>query len=71
MRTTALLPSVAMRDVRAAWEELGKPDSHTRALAEASKILLNDNPAVFSPEMDAKISSRFKGLVTGDVCWPS
>ena len=69
MRTTALLPSVAMRDVRGAWEELGKPDSHTRALAEASKILLGDNPAVFSPEMDAKIRSRFKGLVAGDACW--
>ena len=71
MRTTALLPSVAMRDVRGAWEGLGKPDTHTRALAEASKILRHDNPAIFAPEVDAKIRTRFKGLVAGDARWQS
>lgn len=71
MRTTALLPSIAMREMRGAWEEMGKPDTQTRALAEASKILIGDNPAVFSAEMDAEIRIRFNGLVAGDSCWCS
>jgi trimethylamine--corrinoid protein Co-methyltransferase len=66
MRTTALIPSVAMRDIRGIWAENGKTDAHTRALAEAEKILTRDNPAVFSPEVDAKLRTRFKDLVAGD-----
>jgi trimethylamine--corrinoid protein Co-methyltransferase len=69
MRTTALIPSVAMRDIRAIWEENGKTDAHTRALAEAEKILTRDNPAVFSPEVDEKLRARFKDLVAGDAGW--
>ena len=71
MTTTALLPTVAMRDMRSIWEENGKTDAHTRALAEAEKILTRDNPAVFSPEVDAKIRDRFKDLVSGDAGWKS
>jgi trimethylamine--corrinoid protein Co-methyltransferase len=69
MRTTALMPSIAFRDVRAAWEEMGKSDAHSRALGEANKILTRDNPAVISPQTDAKIHARFKGLAAGDVGW--
>jgi trimethylamine--corrinoid protein Co-methyltransferase len=69
MRTTALIPSVAMRDMRGIWEENGKTDAHTRALAEAEKILTRDNPAVFSPEIDEKLRARFKDLVAGDASW--
>lgn len=71
MRTTALIPSVAMRDIRGIWAENGKTDAHTRALAEAEKILTRDNPAVFSPEVDAKLRTRFKDLVAGDAGWKS
>jgi trimethylamine--corrinoid protein Co-methyltransferase len=70
MRTTALIPSVAMRDIRGIWAENGKTDAHTRALAEAEKILTRDNPAVFSPEVDAKLRTRFKDLVAGDAVMP-
>jgi trimethylamine--corrinoid protein Co-methyltransferase len=71
MRTTALLPSIAMRDMRGIWEENGKTDAHTRALAEAKKILSRDNPAAFSQEVDSKIRARFKDLVAGDAGWKS
>jgi trimethylamine--corrinoid protein Co-methyltransferase len=69
MRTTALMPSIAFRDVRAAWEETGKSDAHSRALTEATKILTRDNPAVLSPHVDAKIRARFKGLTAGNAGW--
>jgi trimethylamine--corrinoid protein Co-methyltransferase len=69
MRSAALLPKIAVRDVRGAWEAQGKSDAHTRALAEAGNILSRDNPAVFSAELDAEIRKRFKGLVAGDAGW--
>ncbi|CAB1082488.1 Trimethylamine methyltransferase mttB (EC (TMA methyltransferase) [Olavius algarvensis Delta 1 endosymbiont] len=69
MRTTALLPSVAFRDVRAAWEDMGKSDAHSRALTEARKILTRDNPAVLSPRVDDKIRARFQGLTAGNAGW--
>ena len=69
IRTTALLPSIATRDMRGVWEKTGKADAHTRALTEATKILNRENPAVFSAETDANIRARFKGLVAGDSCW--
>ena len=69
MRSAAMLPQIAVRDVRGAWEAQGKSDAHTRALAEAGKILSRDNPAVFSAELDAEIRKRFKGLVAGDAGW--
>jgi trimethylamine--corrinoid protein Co-methyltransferase len=69
MRTAALLPSVAMRDMRGIWAHNGKTDAHTRALAEAKKILTRDNPAVFAPQMDADIRARFQGLVAGNAGW--
>ena len=69
MRTTALMPSIAFRDVRAAWEDKGKSDAHSRALTEATKILTHDNPAVLLPQVDAKIRARFKGLTAGNAGW--
>ena len=71
IRTTALLPSIAVRDMRGVWEKTGKTDAHTRALTEATKILNRENPAVFSAETDANIRARFKGLVAGDSSWRS
>ncbi len=68
-RTTALLPNIAMRDMRGTWEKNGKTDAHARALVEATRILTRENPAVFSAETDANIRARFKGLVAGDAGW--
>jgi hypothetical protein len=67
--TAAVLPEVAMRDMRATWQEKGRPDAHTRALSKASSILSHDNPTVFSSEVDLKIRARFKNLVAGTAGW--
>ena len=69
MRSTAVLPKVATREMRGSWEEKGRPDAHTRAMNEARKILIRDNPALFSAEVDRKIRDRFEGLVEGNGGW--
>ena len=70
MRTTALLPEIADRDPRQQWEEKGALDSHARAMQRVREILVRDNPAVFSPDVDARIRAEFEGLVAGDVVLP-
>ena len=66
MRETALLTHVANRDMRSTWEAEGCPDANYQALARARTILENDNPALFSKDVDEKIRSRFEDLVAGD-----
>lgn len=69
MRSAAVLPTVATREMRAKWEEAGRPDAHALALQQAAKILKQDNPAVFSSEVDGRIRARFNNLVSGDAKW--
>lgn len=69
MRTAALLPDIAIREMRGTWENKGRQDAHTRAMEVCRKILTKDNPAVFSDALDAKIRDRFSGLVAGDAEW--
>jgi trimethylamine--corrinoid protein Co-methyltransferase len=69
MRTEALFPDVATRDMREIWKEKGSPDAAHRALAKARMILTKENPAVFSDDVDAKIRDRFEDLVKGDAGW--
>jgi len=69
MRTTALLPKVATREIRTTWEDKGRPDVNILAMNEARKILTRDNPAVFSEDVDRKIRARFEGLVAGNAGW--
>jgi trimethylamine--corrinoid protein Co-methyltransferase len=71
MRTTAVLPKLANREMRSAWHDNGSPDTQARALHEAREILTSDNPAVFSEDVDSKIRIRFEGLVDGNVRWES
>ncbi len=66
MRSTMLLADVADRDPRAQWKERGGLDSQARALQGVKAILTRENPAVFSPEMDANIRKAFPGIVAGD-----
>ena len=70
MRTTALLPEIANRDARQQWQEQGAPDSQARAMRRVREILARDNPAVFSPDVDARIRAEFKELVAGDAVLP-
>jgi trimethylamine---corrinoid protein Co-methyltransferase len=66
VRTTAFLPEIADREARGQWESRGAPDSHSKAMRRVREILSQDNPAVFSPDLDARIRARFRGLVAGD-----
>lgn len=66
MRTTALLPDIADRETRVTWSEKGGLDTVDRALIKARKILERDYPSLFSPEVDARIRQRFKGMVGGE-----
>ena len=70
MRTTALLPEISNRDARQRWQEQGAPDSQARAMRRVREILARDNPAVFSPDVDARIRAEFKELVAGDAVLP-
>jgi trimethylamine--corrinoid protein Co-methyltransferase len=65
-RTTAVLPSIADRATRQQWQAAGALDSQARALQRVRNILRRDNPAVFSPDVDAQIRAEFEGLVDGD-----
>jgi trimethylamine--corrinoid protein Co-methyltransferase len=69
MRTTAFLPEIADRDSRDQWEAKGRLDSQAQALARAREILERDNPAVFAPEVDARLRAQFEGLVAGEATW--
>lgn len=66
MRTAMLLTEIADRDPREQWEETGALDAQARAMLHVKEILTQDNPAVFSPEVDARIRSEFVGIVAGD-----
>ena len=69
VRGTAMVPKVATREMRGQWENTGRHDASANALLEAARILKQDNPAVFSMEVDRKIRERFSDLVAGDAKW--
>jgi trimethylamine--corrinoid protein Co-methyltransferase len=66
MRTTALLPDIADRDPRDQWQAKGALDSQAKAMKRVREILGGDNPAVFAPDVDARIRAEFVDLVAGD-----
>jgi trimethylamine--corrinoid protein Co-methyltransferase len=73
MKKSALLPDIADRYPRPRWQAQGGLDAHARAMRRARDILTRDNPAVFSPEVDARIRAEFEGLVSGEAAmeWPA
>jgi trimethylamine--corrinoid protein Co-methyltransferase len=66
IRNTAFLPKLADRQPRSQWEAQGAPDTHARAMELVHDILSHDNPALFAPEVDARIRAEFENLVAGD-----
>ena len=66
MKTTALLPYVADRDMREGWATKGALDSQERAIRRARLILSKPNPAALAPELDARLRQEFPGLVSGE-----
>jgi len=69
MRSTALLPMLAIREMRAAWEANGRPDVYSNAMAQVKEILSQNNPVVFDDAVDHQIRNRFKDMVAGDSRW--
>ncbi len=70
MKTSALLPSLADRAARATWESRGALDTQARAMTRVREILARQNPAVFPPEVDARVRAQFPGLVAGALQMP-
>jgi trimethylamine--corrinoid protein Co-methyltransferase len=66
MKTTAVLPKLANRDMRQQWEDAGRPSIHDRAMAEARRILAQPSRAVWDAKLDGEIRAKFPGLVAGD-----
>jgi trimethylamine--corrinoid protein Co-methyltransferase len=66
MRTTMYLTDLADRDPRQQWQENGAQDTQARAMSRVKEILTRDNPAVFSPDIDAQIQAHFIGMLSGD-----
>ena len=66
IRSTALLPAIADRSPRGQWQAKGGLDAQDRAMQRAREILTRENPAVFAPEVDARIRAAFTDLVTGE-----
>jgi hypothetical protein len=60
------LTDIADRDPRQQWSEGGALDVQARAMLRVKNILTRDNPAVFSPDVDARLREEFTGMVTGD-----
>jgi trimethylamine--corrinoid protein Co-methyltransferase len=65
MRTTMYLTEIADRNPREQWQENGALDAQARAMLRVKDILTRDNPAGFSPEVDAQIRSEFAGMISG------
>ncbi|MBK5107325.1 MAG: trimethylamine methyltransferase family protein [Anaerolineales bacterium] len=66
MRTAMYLTDLADRVPRLQWMENGAQDTQARAMARVKEILTKDNPAVFSPDVDAQIQAQFAGMVSGE-----
>jgi len=67
MQSTSFLPEIADRSLWSQWEAEGKPEPQEKALGKAYHILTKDNPAAFSPDIDARIRAEFKDLVAGEL----
>jgi trimethylamine--corrinoid protein Co-methyltransferase len=70
MKTTGLLTEISDRDTRDGWMLRGGLDTQGRALQRVREILSFDNPAVLSPETDARIRAEFPGLPAGNSALP-
>jgi trimethylamine---corrinoid protein Co-methyltransferase len=70
MKSEALLPKLAEREAREAWEKKGSPDTHVRAMQRVKEILSRPGPELIPAEMDAGLHAQFKNLVSGDLEMP-
>ncbi len=63
MKTEALLPRLADRDAREAWEKKGSPDTASRARQRVREILTQGSTVLFSTETELRLRAQFTSLV--------
>jgi trimethylamine:corrinoid methyltransferase-like protein len=70
MKSEALLPRLADREVREVWEKKGSLDTHARAMQRVREILAHESTTLFPVEVEARIRAQFKDLVLGSLEMP-
>ncbi len=65
MKSEALLPRLADREAREVWEKKGSLDTHARAMQRVNEILAHVGPDLIPPEVEARLQTQFKNLVSG------
>ena len=70
MKSEALLPRLADREGREIWEKKGSLDTHARAMQRVNEILAHPSADLIPAEVEARLRTRFKGLVPGRLEMP-
>jgi trimethylamine--corrinoid protein Co-methyltransferase len=70
MKTAGLLTKLSDRDTRSQWMKKGGQDIHARAMARVREILARPSSTLFSPEVEERIRSHFKDLVSAEMQIP-
>ena len=65
MKSEALLPRLADRETREAWEKKGSLDTQARAMLRVNEILAHISEDLIPAEIDARLHAQFKNLVSG------
>jgi trimethylamine--corrinoid protein Co-methyltransferase len=65
MKSEALLPRLADREGRDIWEKKGSLDTHARAMLRVNEILSHASPDLIPAEVEARLRTQFKDLVSG------
>ena len=70
MKTEAMLPKLADRDSREAWEKKGVQDTQARAMQRVREILAHETAALFPAEAERRIRIQFNDLIPGELEFP-
>ncbi len=67
MKSTAIIPVIADREMRPSWESRGSKTTQERALHHALKIIESNTESLLTKEIDQAIRTEFKDLVSGEL----
>ncbi|HEX9092218.1 MAG TPA: trimethylamine methyltransferase family protein, partial [Anaerolineales bacterium] len=70
MKTEALLPRLADRDSREAWEKKGAQDTQARAMQRVRELLAHETAALLPTEAERRIRMQFNDLIPGELELP-
>jgi len=70
MKTEALLPRLADREAREIWEKKGSLDTHAHAMQRVNEILAHTGADLIPAEVEARLRTQFKDLVSGELEMP-